>query len=324
MHAFGEPVVEHLDRYLRATATNGEDESERRLTAVLHRILKNDGMQLPTIPSNVVAIQRIVGNPGCDIGDLVHAVSRDPVMATKLIGVANSPYYAARSPSRSIADAVMRIGLRQTRDVLMALAVRSKIFRIPGNQSIADSMYRDAVAAAYATRIIARHLELDEDTAFLVGLVHDLGKILVHTAAAEVHRTTKGQLVPAPRIIDRVMRDIHAPLGALVAETWRLGPTIVEAIQWHHHPSQAQGASRIVAKLVQAGDFLAKRLDEGTLDQITDADIARLELEIDAGMIDEFHMASRSFLTSFGLARHTASRRLPPAAASSPSPPAVR
>jgi len=320
VQAFGEPVVAHLDRHLKTTAASSTDDAERRLTAVLDRVLKNDGMHLPVLPANVVAIQRIVGDPSCAISDLVDAVSGDPVMATKLIGVANSPYYATRSPSRSIADAVMRIGLRQTRDVLMAIAVRSKVFRVPGDQRIADEMYRHAIGSAYGARIIAGDLGLDEDTAFLVGLVHDVGKILVHTAAAEVHRSTKGVLVPSPAVVDKMIREIHAPLGALVAETWRLGPTIVEAVLWHHHPSHAQGAARIVARLVQAGDFLAKRVVEGRLDQITEQELATIEMELDEGIIEEFRAASSSFL-AFGLGNRSAGRGLPPAALTTSAPP---
>ena len=288
--AFDIPTVATLDFHLREAARMAKTKAEKMMMMHLRRAVKNEGIQLPTIPASVMRIQRMVGSQTCNVEKLQLALSREPVLATKIIGIANSPFYITKVPCRAVRDAVMRIGLTETRNIVMALACRSKIFRIPGDRKLADSLYRNSVVTAHAVRQVSLAVGVDEDHAFLAGLIHDLGRIVIHTAAADVHRMSKGKLQPSLSAIHNLAEEIAPTLSALIAETWHLDPEVVTAVEWQNFPAGAPPAAAQLTATLHDGKILAG--------QITDNEVADDEtvlIELDDISVSEFESALSEF-----------------------------
>lgn len=288
--AFDIPTVATLDFHLREAARSAKTKAEKMMMMQLRRAIKNEGIQLPTIPASIMRIQRMVGSPTCNVEKLQLALSREPVLATKIIGIANSPYYVTKVPCRAVRDAVMRIGLTETRNIVMALACRSKIFRIPGNRNLADNLYRNSVVTAQAVRHISMSVGVDEDHAFLAGLIHDLGCIVIHTAAADVHRMSKGELQPSLASIQDLAEQIAPTLSALIAETWHLDPEVVTAVEWQNFPAGAPPAAGALTSSLHDGKILAGQV---TNNEFADDDTVMIEL--DEVAVSEFETALGDF-----------------------------
>ncbi|MEE2902368.1 MAG: HDOD domain-containing protein [Myxococcota bacterium] len=288
--AFDIPTVSTLDFHLRDAARTAKTESEKMMMMHLRRAIKNEGIPLPTSPDSVMRIQRMVSSQTCNVEQLQLALSREPVLATKLIGIANSPFFVTKVPCRAVKDAVMRIGLTETRNIVMALACRSKLFRIPGNRKLADNLYRNSVVTAHAVRQVSHAVGVDEDHAFLAGLIHDLGRIVIHTAAADVHRMSKGRLQPTLSSIHKLAAEIAPTLSALIAETWNLDPAVVTAVEWQNFPAGAPPATIQLTASLHDGKILAGQLTNNEV-----ADDETLLIELDEISVIEFEKALSEF-----------------------------
>lgn len=104
------------------------------------------------MPKLMLEMQRLLDSPDCDLDRLVRVVEREPMVSTKVVGIASSAIYVRTQPVRGLRDAVFRIGLRETKNVVLAIVCQSKLFRVPGFEAEANVLYRHALASAIAAR----------------------------------------------------------------------------------------------------------------------------------------------------------------------------
>jgi len=234
-------------------AVAAQDPVERRFLASLARALRGGELSLPPMPRAVLRIQKLLDSASCHIAELSQEIEVDAALAARLVGIANSAFYQGMGPVRSAGDAVVRIGLGETRYIVWAITLRSKVFRVPGRREEIERLWRHGVAASSAAQIIGAAAGLEPDTCFISGLLHDLGRVSLYSLAGEHPRDG----MVSPDAFRRIDAELHAPLGAVAAETWNIGSEISGAIAHHHDPSAAPLASRPLAWVVRAADLLA-------------------------------------------------------------------
>ncbi|MFQ5697461.1 MAG: HDOD domain-containing protein [Myxococcota bacterium] len=253
-----------VERILREEWEGAAGIADRDFLSALSRAVARDGLQLPPMPEAMLRVQRLVDSPDCDVATLARELERDPTLATKIVGVANSTYYAGLEPVSSLRDAVIRIGLRETRNIVLVISMRSKVFRIPGFRSETEALWRHSLAASITTQEAAALGRLDPDQGFLAGLVHDLGRIAMLMVSGEVLQASRGRSSAVPEAFGAILDRVHTPLSALLAESWHLPSDLVEALYWHHAPEGAPEASRALARAIRAGDLLAHDLESAS------------------------------------------------------------
>jgi putative nucleotidyltransferase with HDIG domain len=241
--------------------------ADRPFYAGLIRALTNDGLQLPAMPEMVIKIQRLLDEPNLQIEQLIKLLAREPAVATKVVGIANSALCRGSHTVRGLRDAVVRIGLRETKNVVLAILCRSKLFRVAGYSAESKRLYRHALATSLATQLIGRPLGLDPDLAFLAGLVHDLGSVAMLSIAADVTRHTRGQAKISAATLADADRLLHARIGALIAQAWGFGEELVAAVEHHHQPEHApEGVARRLAEAIAQADVVADRVTSNERD----------------------------------------------------------
>ncbi len=254
----GAELLQEIKR-LRALS---DDPVEGELLKELERGLGRGGLQLPPMPQVILRVHRLIDSGLFNMEDLARGVELDPALASKMVGVANSPFYAGLEPAQSVRDAIVRIGMIETRNILMAILLRSRVFRVPGFEQLTQDMWEHALAASVTTRALAAHLRIDPDLAFLGGLVHDVGRAVILSCAGDLRRRSRGQIQPDLTLLQALMERLHAPLGAIVTDPWHLGDDLAAAITHHHQPEAAPEPARRLTQLMAAGDELAKVLRE--------------------------------------------------------------
>jgi HD-like signal output (HDOD) protein len=245
---------------VRALAARTRDPAALALLRVLERGAESGQLALPPLPEVVLRVRALVEQPDLRIADLEREIQLDPVMATRIVGVANSPFYGAAKPATSIGEAVVRVGLRQTRHLVLALALRSRVLRVPGHDDEVGELWVHALAASLCSQSIAALLGGDPDEASLLGLVHDVGRVAILAALAEVERGSRGQQRVTPEALDALSDSLHCALGAMLADAWSLSPAVVAAISHHHSPEAAPESVQELARIACAGDRLAHAL----------------------------------------------------------------
>src|SRR5918993_2058811 len=95
-----------------------------------HPWLRPDDLSIPMLPDQAQRVLQLVGDPDVTIATLAAVVSKDPVLATRVLGMSNSALYGAMSPMRSVSDAVVRLGTRTVRNVVVTVSMQSQ-FKSP-------------------------------------------------------------------------------------------------------------------------------------------------------------------------------------------------
>lgn len=195
-------------------------------------------MELPILPEASARIVALCGDDKADAKAIEAVLERDPSLAAHVLRIANSSAYAPKEPIVSLQQAVSRLGLGTIRNIVLAVSLQGRVFKVPGHQARVRSIWiHCAVAAAFA-REIARKLRKNVEGAFLCGLLHDVGRpiVLQATVDALAHRTKE----PLPAaLLETAMNEFHESLAERMVTAWKLADWTVAVVAHHHEPAKA-------------------------------------------------------------------------------------
>jgi HD-like signal output (HDOD) protein len=177
-------------------------------------------------------------------------VRSDVGLSARILRAANSAAYARRIPARTLADAVLTLGLRRTCDILVAAGARQLFRRVPRH---AERLWNHALAGALVGEEIARTSGVvDPHLVFLPALFHDVGRIAFLLADDDAFRIVQddGDALATRPEVERTWYGFdHAEAGAILTEDWGLAADQVDGVRWHHQPGQAERGHAIAAVL---------------------------------------------------------------------------
>lgn len=208
-----------------------------------------------------------------DLSCLVQWVERDPVIAARILRVANSPFFGLAQKVDSIAHAVSLVGLRSLQSMALAVTVMEQFkptdLRL---QSAHQEHWRHSVAVAVCTQALARRARVAVDTAFSAGLLHDLGHLAMlgidhQRYGAVQERIRHASASDGPRSITALKLEAeqavwgfdHCQVGDMLAQRWQLPASLRRCMALHHRCDDPQ-TDRLVW-LVLVGHALAHALD---------------------------------------------------------------
>lgn len=219
--------VGHLD--VVSTQDEFTDVELEVAARVAARVEKED-LRLPHLPATHLRLMDLVGNPECDIGEVARVISEDVVLTATLLRTANSVMFGGTREIDSVRGAVSRIGLRGLRSTLYMQSLKSVMYRPPGLAGHADEVWRQSCASALFARTLATFTSRDPERSFVLGLLHDVGRIPILRVIAE---EMKGK-APRHELVRRILQVGHESVGAQLAERWNL-PAELTAVCGNHH-----------------------------------------------------------------------------------------
>lgn len=160
--------------------------------AILTRIAQaaaSDDLIFPTTTQMALKVQRVLDDPNCSIDQLGKLVRADPLLATRVVAVANSVIY--NRSGRAIDDprsAVSRIGFNTLRVLAAAVVVRQMegMARTPAHRELAVRLWEHTAHVAALSQVIARRVtHVNPDTAFFAGIIHEVGGFYLISRAAD-------------------------------------------------------------------------------------------------------------------------------------------
>ncbi len=160
--------------------------------AILTRIAQaaaSDDLIFPTTTQMALKVQRVLDDPNCSIDQLGKLVRADPLLATRVVAVANSVIY--NRSGRAIDDpgsAVARIGFNTLRVLAAAVVVRQMegMARTPAHRELAVRLWEHTAHVAALSQVIARRVtHVNPDTAFFAGIIHEVGGFYLISRAAD-------------------------------------------------------------------------------------------------------------------------------------------
>ena len=234
--------VGNLDNRSHHQARLRERESE-----LMFRVsdrLESGRYNLPQLPSTSVQAMDMAANPGAELTEIVELIETDPVLCGELLKTANSVMFGARVTVESLRDAVMRVGLKSLRSMILAVSMRGAILQAKTLQAYSEEVWRQARSIGAIARALAPHFGIDPEKAFLLGLLHDAGKVAL---LAILDKEARSQSEVSPALIGRVFYELHERAGAHVAGAWNLSEELVSVSSCHHNFEENEDFPRSAA-----------------------------------------------------------------------------
>jgi HD-like signal output (HDOD) protein len=234
-----------------------EDEIKRRIDAC---------PKLASLQSINRALSALVRSEQSLNSQIAEVIRRDPSLSARLLRMVNSVYFGLSTRVNNIEEAVFFLGLRQIRELSMATPVIEELEQWPKNTSTSlpwKDLWTHSIASAILTREIlaSTPLHIDDDTDYLIGLLHNVGKVVMAYAFPDELRTLMTTPAENPAEFCRMERELigwdHAQIGAHYIARHQLAEEIVFAVNYHNRPDLAP-RHRLFAAAVQIADYLVR------------------------------------------------------------------
>ncbi len=222
--------------------------------------------RLPTLPSILGKVLTLTEDPDSTTRDLEKVIIHDPPISAKVVAFANSPYYGFQRHVVDLGSAISLIGFNAVKNITIGLSVFS-CFQDPYSplSSRVNALYLHSFAVGFAADQFARiSRRCDRGPAFLAGLLHDIGKMVLiklldlnYNNILEISQDRQTEI----RLIEREVLGLdHADAGAWLIETWGLPGLFVEAVRNHHLSSEIDDPT---AKLLTLADLTIRQMGIG-------------------------------------------------------------
>ena len=194
---------------------------------------------LPPLPRIAHALIQMLGDPDVAVQDLAGVISVEPVLASRLIKVANSSMYGQTTVVTTVERAAVVLGLGYVKALCLANQIAAPLSKIQLEGIDAEVFWRDALLRACIGRQLGRCCKGgDPEHAFLAGLLMDIAIPSLLNHFGTDYQETHAELGSYQTELDRWEREnlelSHAQLAGEVLAKWNLPEMITEAIRLHH------------------------------------------------------------------------------------------
>jgi HD-like signal output (HDOD) protein len=197
----------------------------------INTAVETDQIKLPTLPEVALKIRTAVEKGDHSAVEIAELLAQDTALSVRLLQLANSPLYRARSEIDSLQMAITRLGVRIVKELVIMLAIK-QAFTTP-NKALSKQfkeVWQTSVDVAATCRVLARaQPELDVEHAVLAGLIHNIGALPIIELASH-----EPALLPDIQALKEITNEIQSPVGDKILSFWNFPKSLIDvASQWH-------------------------------------------------------------------------------------------
>ncbi len=222
--------------------------SSGRVEQVLRSIKR-----LRPLPANTTRLLSEVDNPESSTSSVARLIAVDQALTAYVLQVANSAYLGYSSDCTSPKDAVVRLGFKQIRSLVIGLTASGPLSqRLVGYRLGNHGLWTHSTAVAATSHWLATIFRYpDPEEAYSAGLLHDLGKLVldqfVMADYEKIMAAMKTHDIPMWQVEEELYGMDHANVGGHIAEQWDFPAVLADAIRHHHAPHQSQVRQKLTA-----------------------------------------------------------------------------
>ncbi len=217
-----------------------------------------DKLPVPTIPDVSFKIRRAINDEKANNTKIAKVVQIDPSITARLIKISNSPLYRGRRKIESCPEAITRLGLKATQDIITVFALKG-VFKAKSHlvrKKMQDLWQHSSQVAAISAVLAHKTPGFDPDRAMLAGLVHDIGIVPILTYA-----DSQPEFLKNPKHLVETVKKLRGQIGVHIIKKWDFPvdfeEVIINAEKWYRNGSEQADYTDIVI-IAQLHSFIGK------------------------------------------------------------------
>jgi HD-like signal output (HDOD) protein len=211
----------------------------------------------PAMPQVVIELRNLIKREDASVKDLADVLEKDPVISLRLISVAKSPMYKGYGDVKSVQAAIPRLGFKETLSIVVAIANKSLYeAKNPQNRVLMDKLWGPSLACAFGSKYIAQILFLEDPEAiFLMGLTHDIGKVVLLRAFSEVQQESN---LRTDEILAAI-QEAHQSIGNVLIRRWGFGEEFTRVVSLHEGANFTEQTNKEIL-IVHLSNILTRKI----------------------------------------------------------------
>jgi len=197
-----------------------------------------------SLPQTFHRLQEVVDNPDSSMSDIGEVLMSDQALSARILQLANCSFYGFPSRIETVSHAVTMIGAEQMIALVQGTCVASIFTNVPPEIVDMESFWKHSIACGITARLIAaRRREANTERFFLLGLLHDIGRLVIFQHLPEESARIIEQAARERRLLTGIERTRlgfdHAEVGHELLKIWKLPARLCEPIKMHHNTRES-------------------------------------------------------------------------------------
>lgn len=223
--------------------------------------------ELPVLPVTAQKVLGLMSDPDVSIEKLKRLVEIDPGLATKILKIANSAFYGGNRSIQNLNQAILRLGLNSVRSIVVATSMKNTCKTFGLTEKL---LWEQLIGSAMASSTIAKQTRAsDPEDAFIGGLLHDIGKIVLNNEHPDVFARIMERVYNESVSFESVEHELFGfsqrKIGASVVKKWEF-PESLEMLLLNFDNQEFLGSNQELNNLVaviKLGDKMCQKIGMG-------------------------------------------------------------
>jgi len=247
------------------------------------RIKINKVSNLSPLPLVVRKVMEISNDPNSTATSLGSVIKKDQSLTAKILKIVNSAYYGFYRKISNIDQAIVILGFEEIKNITIATSLMQSF---PTDYNFIlnrDDFWMHSLSCAFISKALcSSSLELNAEDAFVVGLIHDIGKLVLLQHLNQpynlvIHNSTEH--IEQLHKVEKAMLGVnHAEVGGILAENWKLPRQLVDAINYHHDPEKA-GPDALYTHIAHIANYFSHQYQLGRSYNPNPDDVSKMSLK---------------------------------------------
>jgi putative nucleotidyltransferase with HDIG domain len=220
--------------------------------------IRAGNVELPVLPEVAVKVREIVAADG-PLSAVGAAIEKEPAFAAAVLRYANSVAFKGLRTVVDLKEAMTRLGMKAVEQIITASAAQNAFKSAdPRDNEIFRRLWDHSLTTAMAARRLAGR-GVNAELAFLAGLLHDSGKVVVLRCVGELRERDAERFQFAPAVLNEFFDALHCRVGDLFMDSWNI-PEEIRVVVRRHHDKQFDGTDDLLVATVSFADRIAAKL----------------------------------------------------------------
>lgn len=195
--------------------------------------------EIPTLPLVAMKVTELLNDPQSSSADVASILEKDQALTAKILKLANSSYYSIPGGVTDVQRALSFLGFNTIAQLILGLSVVSVFSKLEMEDLTLLDFWKHALGVAVASEVLAKRLGFEKpEEAFTCGLLHDVGKLVLHEidlpVLNQILREAKEKNCSFTQVEEEQEVVTHTFLGEAIAQRWGLPASIQNVARYHH------------------------------------------------------------------------------------------